>query len=327
MRCASCGLENDRGQRYCKNCGSALGPLCQRCGAGVDVGDRFCGSCGGTLVTEAIGAQTEPVETPSPERRLVSILFVDLVGFTAHSERRDPEDVRQLLTQYFDRSRSLIEQLGGTVEKFIGDALMAVWGSPVARENDAERAARAALTVVQAVTTLGEEVGLPELRARAGVVTGLAAVDVGSESEGMVLGDTVNLASRLQGLADPSGVLVDDVTRRASEAAIAYEDTGNHSVKGREQPVRAWRALRVVAGRGGVGRHAGLEAPFTAREHELERVVSTWEATADGGQAGLVCVVGEAGPQPVDRAGGLLPRRGQYQRTPDCLGPKSRRGP
>lgn len=297
MRCYSCGLENDRGQRYCKRCGSALGPICPRCSAGVDAGDRFCGSCGGALVGATSEAQAEPAtaSSPSPERRLVSVLFVDLVGFTAHSERRDPEDVRQLLTDYFDRSRSLIEQLGGTVEKFIGDALMAVWGSPVAREDDAERAARAALAVVQAVATLGEEVGLPGLRARAGVVTGLAAVDVGSESQGMVLGDTVNLASRLQGLAAPSGVLVDDVTRRASEAAIAYEDTGSHTVKGREQPVRAWRALRVVAGRGGVGRHTGLEAPFTAREHELERVISAWEASADGGRAGLVCVVGEAG--------------------------------
>ncbi len=246
-------------------------------------------------MAEVVEAQTQSVETPSPERRLVSVLFVDLVGFTAHSERQDPEDVRQLLTHYFDRSRSLIEQLGGTVEKFIGDAVMAVWGSPVAREDDAERAARAALAVVQAVATLGEEVGLPGLQARAGIVTGLAAVDVGSEGEGMVLGDTVNLASRLQGLAVPSGVLVDDVTRRASEAAIAYEDTGTHAVKGREQPVRAWRALRVVAGRGGVGRHAGLEAPFTAREHELKRVISAWEASADGGQAGLVCVIGEAG--------------------------------
>ena len=247
------------------------------------------------MVGKVSETQAASAATPSAERRLVSVLFVDLVEFTAHSERRDPEDVRQLLSHYFDRSRSLIEQLGGTLEKFIGDALMAVWGSPVAREDDPERAARAGLAVVQAVAALGEEVGLPELRARAGVVTGLAAVDVGSESEGMVLGDTVNTASRLQGLAAPSDVLVDDVTRRASEAAIAYEDTGSHSLRGREQPVRAWRALRVVAGRGGVGRHAGLEAPFTAREHELERVVSAWEATADGGQASLVCVIGEAG--------------------------------
>ena len=111
----------------------------------------------------------------------------------------------------------------------------------------------------------------------------------------MVLGDTVNTASRLQGLATPSAVLVDDVTRRASEAAIVYEDTGTHSVKGREQRVRAWRALRVVAGRGGVGRHVGLEAPFTGRSRELERLISGWEAAADEGHAGLVGVIGEAG--------------------------------
>jgi class 3 adenylate cyclase/tetratricopeptide (TPR) repeat protein len=247
------------------------------------------------LGAEVSESQSARAPTPASERRLVSVLFVDLVDFTAHSERRDPEDVRQLLSHYFDRSRSLIEQLGGTVEKFIGDALMAVWGSPVAREDDAERAARAALAVVRAVTAIGEEVGLPELRARAGVVTGLAAVEVGSEGEGMVLGDTVNTASRLQGLAAPSEVLVDDATRRASEAAIAYEDTGSHPVKGREQPVRAWRALRVVAGRGGVGRLAGLEAPFTGRQHELERLISAWGSTAEEGRAGLVSLVGEAG--------------------------------
>jgi class 3 adenylate cyclase len=233
VNCLSCGQENDRGRRYCSRCGSSLGPLCPHCGAGVEVGDRFCGSCGVALVADLSESQSAAAPIAASERRLVSVLFVDLVNFTAHSERRDPEDVRQLLSQYFDRSRSSIEQLGGTVEKFIGDALMAVWGSPVAREDDAERAARAALAVVAEVSRIGEEVGLPDLRARAGVVTGLAAVEVGSEGEGMVLGDTVNTASRLQGLAAPSEVLVDDVTRRASEAAIAYEDTGSHPVKGR----------------------------------------------------------------------------------------------
>jgi class 3 adenylate cyclase/tetratricopeptide (TPR) repeat protein len=295
MRCSSCGLENDRGSRFCRQCGSALGLLCPRCGAEAKAGDRFCGSCGTVLAADVSEQQTARAPAPASERRLVSVLFVDLVDFTAHSEHRDPEDVRQLLSHYFDRSRAAIEQLGGTVEKFIGDALMAVWGSPVAREDDAERAVRAALAVTRAVTTIGEEVGNPDLRARAGVVTGLAAVDVGSEGEGMVLGDTVNTASRLQGLAAPSEVLVDDVTRRASEAAIAYEDTGSHPLRGREQPVRAWRALRVVAGRHGVGRLPGLEAPFTGREHELEHVISAWEATADEGRTGLVCVIGEAG--------------------------------
>jgi predicted ATPase len=136
---------------------------------------------------------------------------------------------------------------------------------------------------------------MPELRVRAGVLTGNAAVELGADSEGMVLGDTVNTASRLQSLAAPGTVLVDDVTRRASEAAIAYEDAGNHQVKGREQPVRAWTALRVVAGVGGVQRGAGLEAPFVGRATELERIVSAFDEASVAGGARLVAVVGEAG--------------------------------
>ena len=225
----------------------------------------------------------------------MSVLFADLVGFTTLSEHRDPEEVRELLSSYFDRCRTLIERYGGTVEKFIGDAVMAVWGTPVAREDDPERAVRAALALTQSIAALGEEVELPELRVRAGVLTGNAAVELGSESEGMVLGDTVNTASRLQSIAAPGTVLVDDVTRRVSEAAIAYEDAGLHEVKGREQPVHAWTALRVVAGVRGVGRSAGLEAPFVGRAVELERVITASEEAASLGRARMIGIVGEAG--------------------------------
>ena len=181
------------------------------------------------------------------------------------------------------------------MEKFIGDAVMAVWGTPIAREDDAERAVRAALAVTRAITALGEELGIPELRMRAGVLTGHAAVDVGAEGEGMVLGDTVNTASRLQSIAAPGSVLVDDVTRRASEAAIAYEEAGTHAVKGREQPVRTWTALRVVAGAGGARRGVGLEPQFVGRDRELEVVIESSEASANQRRAQLVTVIGEAG--------------------------------
>jgi len=177
----------------------------------------------------------------------VSILFADLVGFTTMSEHRDPEEVRELLSDYFERCRSLIERFGGTVGKFIGDAVMAVWGTPVAREDDAERAVRAALSLTQAVSALAREVGMPDLEVRVGVLTGTAAVEVGAEAEGMVLGDAVNTASRLQSIAAPGTVLVDDVTRRASEAAIAYEDAGLHQVKGREQPVQIYKVIGIKA--------------------------------------------------------------------------------
>jgi class 3 adenylate cyclase/predicted ATPase len=265
----------------------------------VLAGAKFCAECGVGLSGEHRGQAAPPLaSTPAgalAERRLVSVLFADLVGFTTLSEHRDPEAVRELLSRYFDRCRTLIERYGGTVEKFIGDAVMAVWGTPVAREDDAERAVRAALALTQAVTLLGEEVGMAELRVRAGVLTGQAAVDLGAEAEGMVLGDTVNTASRLQALAEPGTVLVDEVTRRASEAAIAYEDGGTHEVRGRAQPVRAFRALRVVAGTGGARRRAGLEAPLIGRDRELALIVESFETTVTEGRARLVSVIGEAG--------------------------------
>jgi class 3 adenylate cyclase/tetratricopeptide (TPR) repeat protein len=260
---------------------------CSSCGAGNDPTDRFCGQCGTALVD---GVSAVAAASTLSQRRLVSVLFADLVGFTTLSEHRDPEEVRELLSRYFDRCKTLIERYGGTVEKFIGDAVMAVWGTPVAREDDAERAVRAGLALAQAVGELSDL-----LRLRVGVLTGPAAVELGSESEGMVLGDTVNTASRLQSLADPGAVLVDDVTRRASEAAIAYEDAGTHTVKGREQLVHAWLALRVVAGAGGARRSVGLEAPFVGREHELHAITEASEVSAGARQARLVTILGEAG--------------------------------
>ena len=294
--CPACAAEVPAGQRFCGQCGAPQARPCPACAAENPPENRFCGACGTPLengaVSPAAGAAAREVVA---ERRLVSVLFADLVGFTTLSEHRDPEEVRALLSKYFDRCRSLIERYGGTVEKFIGDAVMAVWGTPVAREDDPERAVRAALALTQEVSALAGEVGMPDLRVRAGVLTGNAAVEVGAEAEGMVLGDTVNTASRLQSIAEPGTVLVDDVTRRASEAAIAYEDAGTHQVKGREQPVRAWTALRVVAGAGGARRSAGLEAPLVGRDRELARIIEAADQSAHGGGAGHLAVVGEAG--------------------------------
>ena len=170
---------------------------------------------------------------------------------TSFSEGRDAEDVRELLSRYFEAARTVIERYGGMVEKFIGDAVMAVWGTPVAQEDDAERAVRAALDLLAAVAALGADVGAPELQARAGVLTGEAAVTLGAEGQGMVAGDLVNTASRIQAAAEPGAVLVGDVTKRASEAAIVFEDAGAHSLKGKVEPVELWQAVRVVGLRGG----------------------------------------------------------------------------
>jgi len=196
MVCPSCATENPQGKKFCIECGTPLALSCGSCGAALVGNEKFCGECGAPASVEAApGAPTAPSrEAPVAERRLVSILFADLVGFTTLSESRDSEEVRELLSRYFDTCSRLIGLYGGTVEKFIGDAVMAVWGTPTATEDDAERAVRAALDLVAAVTALGDEVGAPELRARAGVLTGEAAVTIGAEDQGMVAGDLVNTA-------------------------------------------------------------------------------------------------------------------------------------
>jgi class 3 adenylate cyclase/tetratricopeptide (TPR) repeat protein len=222
------------------------------------------------------------------------VLFVDLVGFTTLSEQRDAEDVRELLTRYFDAARTVVERYAGTVEKFIGDAVMAVWGSPVAQEDDAERAVRAALDVVDAVAALAETTGIPTLRARAGVVTGQAA-SWGAGGEALVVGDRVNTAARIQGLAEPGTVLVDDQTRQRSLASIAYEEAGVHQVKGKDEPLQVWRAQRVVAGALGTDRVDGLEARFLGRDSELRLVKDLFHGSAERHQARMALVVGAPG--------------------------------
>jgi class 3 adenylate cyclase/tetratricopeptide (TPR) repeat protein len=301
--CPSCGQENPPGFRFCGACGRSLSRVCGSCGAEVPEGFRFCGACGtpfeetagqGTTVATEAGAAGPP-STPASERRLVSVLFADLVGFTTLSEHRDAEDVRELLSRYFDTARELIGRYGGTVEKFIGDAVMAVWGTPAAHEDDAERAVRAGLDLVEAVARLGLEVGAPDLQARAGVLTGEAAVTIGAEAQGMVAGDLVNTASRLQSAAAAGTVLVGEGTYLATSKAIAYEDAGQHDLKGKELPVRLWRAIRVVAGRQGFRLSEALEAPFVGRDEEIRLIKELFHATAREGRPRLVSIMGVGG--------------------------------
>src|SRR5579862_3472774 len=289
--CAQCGFENADGRKFCGGCGVPLALTCPTCGAANEAGARFCGECGSPLTADT----SAPAPVAAAERRHVSVLFADLVGFTPLSESRDPEEVRELLSRYFDRCRRLIEIYGGTVEKFIGDAVMAVWGTPVAQEDDAERAVRTALDLVAGVAALADEVGAPELQARAGVLTGEAAVSLLVAGEGMVAGDLVNTAARIQAAAAPGTVLVGEATRRATAAAIAYEPAGEHELKGKAEPVSLFRALRVTSVRGGALRSGELEPPFVGRARELRLVKELFHATAEERKAHLVSVVGVAG--------------------------------
>lgn len=307
MTCPACGTANEAGRKFCGECGTRLAAVCPDCGTANSPGARFCGECGslmtpaGAAPGAAAAAAARPSEAhPDPasaartaavaERRLVSVLFADLVGFTSLAEGRDPEAVRELLSRYFEQAAEVIGRHGGSVEKFIGDAVMAVWGAPTAHEDDAERAVRAALELVDAVGALG-----PGLEARAGVMTGEAAVTLGAAGQGMVAGDLVNTASRLQSVAAPGTVLVGDGTRQATTGAITYQQAGEHAVRGRDAPVTAWRAVRVVAQRRGRGRDDRLEAPFVGRDAELRLLKDLFHATSREGRVRLVSITGQAG--------------------------------
>ena len=301
--CEACAADLPAAARFCLDCGTPVPRRsCPSCGTPADRG-RFCGGCGAALdpgttptgSTTPTGATGRLDAQPVAERRVTSVLFGDLVGFTPLSESKDAEEVRDLLSSYFEQCRVVIGRYGGVVEKFIGDAVMAVWGVPVAHEDDAERAVRAGLDLVATVAAMGQEVGAPGLAMRVGLVTGEVAVTFGATAEGMVAGDAVNTAARVQAAAEPGRVWVDETTRELSSAAISFVDTGEHALKGKSEPMRLWEAGAVVADLGGGQRVDGLEAPLTGRGSELRVIKELYHATTETRRPRLVVLDGVAG--------------------------------
>ena len=219
------------------------------------------------------------------------MIFVDLVGFTGRYEKLDPEDVRGVLSPYHARLRLELERHGGVVEKFIGDAVMAVFGAPVAHEDDPERAVRAAFAIRD---WIGEQ---PKMQVRIAVNTGEALVSVGArpgEGEAMVAGDVVNTAARLQPAAPVDGILVGQATYRATRDAIVYRESPPVQAKGKAEPVAAWEALDPMAGFG-AALHEAARTPLVGREHELELLRSILGRVRDERTAQLVTIVGIPG--------------------------------
>jgi class 3 adenylate cyclase len=225
------------------------------------------------------------------ERKIVTVLFADLVGFTEQAEHLDPEDVRALLAPYWQRLRAEIERFGGTVEKFIGDAVMALFGAPLSREDDPERAVRAALAVRDwARAEQGPQV-------RIAVMTGEALVQLDAdpgEGEGMVAGDVVNTASRLQAAAPANGILVGESTYRATRDSIAYAEHEAVTAKGKTDPIPVWE---VVETRSRYGTDLELRAivPLVGRTSELELLIGAFERARSNHEPQLVTVVGTPG--------------------------------
>jgi len=256
--------------------------VCPSCGRENADDARFCSGCGAPL--EAEGPARE-------ERKVVTCLFCDLVGFTAQAERLDPEDVRKLLQPYHARLRSELEHHGGTVEKFIGDAVVAVFGAPVAHEDDPERAVRAALAIRDA---LGEE---GELEIRIGITTGEALIALGArpqEGEGMASGDVVNTAARLQAAAPVNGILVDETTYRATERTIGYRESAPVEAKGKAEPIPVWETLEAKSRFGVDVRQLG-GTPLVGRDDELGSLFAALVRARREREPQLVTLVGVPG--------------------------------
>jgi predicted ATPase/class 3 adenylate cyclase len=242
----------------------------------------FCPFCGAALDVETVARE---------ERKVVTVVFCDLVGSTARAERLDPEDVRTLLSNYHVRVREQLERFGGTVEKFIGDAVVAFFGAPVAHEDDPERAVRAAFAIRD--WAMDE----PDLHVRIAVNTGEALVAVGAqphEGEGIVSGDVVNTAARLQSAAPVDGILVGEQTFRATGRAIAYRVVEPVVAKGKAEPVAAWQALEARS-RFGVDVARRSAAPLVGRDREVELLVAALERAVGDRTPQLVTLVGVPG--------------------------------
>ncbi len=285
-----CAFENDRSARFCARCGESLGLACPSCGAPSAPGFVFCPACGARLAAPEGVAAGEAGE----ERKIVTAVFVDLVGFTSRASELDPEEVQLLLSRYHARVRVELERFGGTVEKFIGDAIMAVFGAPVAHEDDAERAVRAGLAVLDAIQELNQADSSRDLAVRIGINTGEAVVSIGArpaEGEGMAAGDVVNVAARLQTAAPPGGILVGEATHAATRHAVEYSPL-EVSARGKRDPVPAFLVLGATA----PGQSAlGLEAPLVGRRRELELLLDAVERMQQERTAQLITLVGPPG--------------------------------
>jgi class 3 adenylate cyclase len=286
--CADCGHENAPGQRFCGSCGHPLYRPCSACGEENPSGFHFCGACGSPLAPSApVAADLEG------ERRWATVLFADLAGFTHLSEASDPEEVRLMVDGCTSRMGEIVERYGGWIDKVIGDALMAVFGAPIAHEDDAERAVRAGLELQRYAAENGDE--LAGLALRLGIDSGeVMFAPVGPEGTRQltVMGDTVNTAWRLQEVAPEGGVLIGDETKCACVEAIRCEAVEAIAVKGKEAPLPAWLAREVITI---TAPEVVPSGPLLGREAELELLRSAWERVAALRQPQLVSVLGSPG--------------------------------
>ncbi len=296
MSCPECGTENPERARFCMACGTTLPGACPSCGAENPAGAKFCIECGSALAGAPAPPAARAEEPPPEERRNATVIFADLSGYTALSEQLDPERVKALVARALRRLGEEVERHGGTIDKYIGDNVMGVFGAPVSHEDDPERAVRAGLAMQDAMEEINERITADvgaSFALRVGINSG--EVLAGRIGEGYtVIGDAVNVAARLQGAAEPGTVIVGESTHRLTRAAIEYVELEPLELKGKAEPVPAWEAVRAVLGGRGA-RKARDSSPLIGRGDESDLLISLYERTVNEGRPHLVTVIGQAG--------------------------------
>jgi predicted ATPase/class 3 adenylate cyclase len=304
MRCSDCQSENPATARFCSSCGKPLALLCSSCNAEVLPNARFCSQCGVSLISataSAIVPQAPAVSPGSPlsadgERRHLTVMFCDLVDSTALASQLDPEQWRAIVAAYHRSASEAITRFGGHVAKYLGDGVMAFFGYPEAHDNDAERAVRAGLALLDALAAFNESSAHPRLAARIGIDSGPVVVGTGAGHDADVFGDAPNVAARVQSTADPDSVFVTAATHRLISGLFITEDRGAQTLKGIAEPLPLYRIVRPSGARGRLEAAAAARGltPFVGRDDELRLLTSRWERARDGeGQVALV--IGEAG--------------------------------
>src|SRR5262245_4075014 len=322
MHCQNCAHDNPSGVKFCGECGARLQTPCPACGATNPPANKFCGECGASLTTAPASALTPPARYASPEaytpkhlaekiltsrgamegeRKGVTVMFSDVSGFTAMSEKLDPEDVHAIMVGAFEVILNEVHRYEGTINQFLGDGVMALFGAPVAHEDHAHRALVAALAIQNGLQPFADEVrrmhGV-EFRMRMGINTGLVVVGAIGKDLRMdytAVGDTTNLAARLLDIAKPGQVVVSRHTQHLREGFFVFEDLGDFRVKGKADPVRAYAVTSEITGRTRleVSRERGL-TPLLGRDEELQSLTDVHRRVADG-QGAIAVLVGDPG--------------------------------
>jgi class 3 adenylate cyclase/ketosteroid isomerase-like protein/tetratricopeptide (TPR) repeat protein len=285
--CAGCGYANVVGALFCAQCGRSLAARCGSCGAELQLSANFCSKCGAAVARD-------PAAGAEGALKVVSVVFSDLVGSTALQETLEPESVGRVMARFYEAMRVVVERHGGAIQKFIGDALVAVFGVPVGREDDALRAVRCAAAMIDALVALNDELGRTwgvRLEMRTGVNTGELAVS----GEGIFVGDTMNSAARLEQAAAAGQVLIGEATWRLVRHHVTGEQVEPLELKGKSAPVRAWRLVSPVREPRDDPASEPVEAPLIGRAAELDRLRSALDSATSARACRLVTVIGSPG--------------------------------